>query len=59
MTIKLFWVMTSCLIIIGKSIGLVRQMKQAYKESNYKWFINCLTNILFNILICTFIYLAL
>ena len=59
MTVKLFWLMISCALAIPFFIRMIRQIRQAHREHNYKWMINCLLLILATIMVCVLIYLAL
>ena len=59
MSVQLFWLFLSAALIIPLCIRMIRQMKQAYREANYKWMLNCLLKMLASIIVCTLIYYVL
>ena len=59
MSVQLFWLFLSAALIIPLFIRMISQARQAYREHNYKWMLNCLLKMLASIIVCTLIYYVL
>ena len=59
MSVQLFWLFISAPLIIPLFIRMIGQARQAYREHNYKWMLNCLLKMLAYIIVCTLIYYVL